>query len=118
MVQLHLLWHYKRAKKENVLPLQLPAALPHITIQVPVYNEKYVIERLLHSLTLLDYPKNKFDIQVLDDSTDETTTIINGQLTHIRSLGFQIEVIRRKERTGFKAGALQYGLPYCKGELI
>jgi cellulose synthase/poly-beta-1,6-N-acetylglucosamine synthase-like glycosyltransferase len=118
MIQLHLLWHYKRARKETKRLLLLPDQLPIITIQVPVYNEKFVIERLLHALTQLDYPKDRFDIQVLDDSTDETSTIIDKQLTIIRNQGLQIEVLRRQERKGFKAGALQHGLPFCKGELI
>src|SRR5687768_15336979 len=68
LVQLHLLWHYKRIKTQAQKQLPLPAELPFITIQVPVYNEKFVIERLLQSLTRLDYPKERFEIQVLDDS--------------------------------------------------
>jgi len=117
LVQLHLLWHYKR-KKEKTISKTLPASLPFISIQVPVYNEKYVIERLLGALGRLDYPKDKFEIQVLDDSTDETAFIIDNYADQLRAQSLDVSVVRRKVRTGFKAGALQYGLSYCKGELI
>lgn len=117
MVQLHLLWHYKK-KKSQPLHQQLPQTLPHITVQVPVYNEKYVIQRLLQSLARLHYPKDKLQIQVLDDSTDETRHLINKEVAALQRQCIDIEVIRRPNRKGYKAGALQYGLPYCKGELV
>ena len=99
------------------LQQQLPKVLPHITVQVPVYNEKYVIQRLLQSLTQLDYPKDKLQIQVLDDSTDETRYLIDKQVAALQQ-AIDIEVVRRPNRKGYKAGALQYGLPLCKGELV
>lgn len=118
LVQLHLLWHYKKSSKEKLKNKVLPTELPFISIQLPVYNEKYVIERLLDALTQLDYPKDRYEIQILDDSTDETKHIIDKKVEAIRSQGILATVIRRHQRTGFKAGALQYGLPFCKGEYI
>jgi cellulose synthase/poly-beta-1,6-N-acetylglucosamine synthase-like glycosyltransferase len=117
-VQLHLLWHYKRSKKTASLTRQLPTSLPFISIQLPVYNEKYVIERLLEAVSLLDYPKHLYEVQVLDDSTDETQTIIDRKVASLQAQGISATTLRRPDRSGFKAGALQYGLPYCKGELI
>jgi len=117
MVQLHLLWHYKK-KKQTFTNHALPQPLPSITVQVPVYNEKYVIERLLQALAQLDYPKDKLQVQVLDDSTDETRFLIDKQVATLQKQGIDIDVLRRSDRKGYKAGALQYGLTFCKGELI
>lgn len=118
LVQLHLLWHYKRKKATDKVYKELPHNLPFVTIQIPVYNEKYVIERLLSSLGALDYPAGKFEIQVLDDSTDETSFIIDEQIGLLQKKRVNIQVLRRGTRKGFKAGALQYGMEHCKGELI
>jgi cellulose synthase/poly-beta-1,6-N-acetylglucosamine synthase-like glycosyltransferase len=117
LVQLHLLWHYKNRKRKRRTKA-LPQTLPFVSIQVPVYNEKYVIARLLQALARLDYPKDKFEIQVLDDSTDETISIIDKEAVQLQKENVSITVVRRDERKGYKAGALQYGLPFCKGELI
>jgi cellulose synthase/poly-beta-1,6-N-acetylglucosamine synthase-like glycosyltransferase len=117
LVQLHLLWHYKNKKKEIAF-IHLPHTLPFVSIQVPVYNEKFVIERLLKTLARLDYPKEKWEIQVLDDSTDETSRLIDQQVQLLLQQHIQVQVLRRSNRKGFKAGALQYGLPFCKGDLI
>lgn len=118
LVQLHLLWHYKRRKAVQKNAAALPAVLPRISIQVPVYNEKYVIARLLQALVQFDYPKDGFEIQVLDDSTDETSFIIDETAKQLQAKNININVVRRQDRSGFKAGALQYGLPRCTGELI
>lgn len=115
IVQLHLLWHSRRQKKKAPLILD---ELPFVSIQVPVYNEKYVIEGLLASLATLDYPKHLFEIQVLDDSTDETSFIIDRRAAVMIEEGITISVVRRQDRQGYKAGALQHGLPLCKGEFI
>lgn len=117
-VQLHLLWHYKRHGKKKSALRTLPEQLPHVSIQIPVYNERYVIQRLLENLAQMQYPKDRFDIQVLDDSTDESSAIIDAAIANMQRLGIDASVMRRGQRTGFKAGALQAGLPYCKGELI
>jgi len=92
--------------------------LPFVTVQLPIYNEMYVIERLLDAVSLFNYPKNKFEIQVLDDSTDKSIEISKNKVNELKSKGFNIEFIRRKERVGFKAGALEYGLKTAKGEFI
>ena len=95
-----------------------PADLPRVTVQLPVYNELYVVERLIDKVVLLNYPKDKLDIQVLDDSTDETVDIIAAKVSAYKQQGFDIEHVRRPERKGFKAGALAYGLAFAKGEFI
>lgn len=116
LIQLHLFWHARKSFKKPINKEKLQ--LPFISIQVPVYNEKFVIQGLLNSLARLDYPKQQFEIQVLDDSTDETSLIIDDQITWLRTAGFNVSVIRRINRRGYKAGALQHGLPLCKGEYI
>jgi cellulose synthase/poly-beta-1,6-N-acetylglucosamine synthase-like glycosyltransferase len=118
LVQLHLLWHYKRANKRNKRPASMTGELPFVSIQIPVYNEKYVIGRLMHKLAALDYPKDKFEIQVLDDSTDETSEIIDVAVQHLHQSGVVAQVLRRPNRKGYKAGALQAGMAHCKGNLI
>ena len=114
--QLHLLIKSKR-KKISTKPVPV-TTLPCVTIQVPVYNERFVIAPLLQHLGQLDYPRDLFDIQVLDDSTDETSSIIDREALNLQNLGINISVIRRENRKGFKAGALEYALPICRGELI
>jgi cellulose synthase/poly-beta-1,6-N-acetylglucosamine synthase-like glycosyltransferase len=117
--QLNLTWHYIRKKPTHAQSgQQLPDVLPRITIQLPVYNEKYVVERLIDSVCNLDYPKELLEIQVLDDSTDETIGMIESKVKHYVDLGFDITHIRRAGRAGFKAGALAYGLTRASGEFI
>lgn len=116
--QLHLTWLYirnKRSAKKTIPPSPFE---PFVTVQLPVYNEKYVVDRLLDAVTLLDYPKEKLEIQVLDDSTDETSVIILKKIESLRSLGLNIKFIHREDRTGFKAGALKHGLKLASGEFI
>lgn len=91
---------------------------PLVTVQLPIYNEINVIERLLDSVCQLDWPKNKLDVQVLDDSTDETFDLVNEKVSYYQSQGFNITVLRRKNRTGYKAGALQNGLNKANGDYI
>ncbi|MBD0325544.1 MAG: glycosyltransferase, partial [Pyrinomonadaceae bacterium] len=91
--------------------------LPHITVQLPLFNEMYVVERLLKAVTEIDYPRDRLEIQVLDDSTDETVKIARATVEHYRQQGFDVHYIHRTDRTGFKAGALENGLKYAKGEL-
>jgi cellulose synthase/poly-beta-1,6-N-acetylglucosamine synthase-like glycosyltransferase len=89
-----------------------------VTIQLPLYNELYVVERLINAVCGIEYPKEKLEIQVLDDSTDETTAIVKDVVAKKRSEGFDISHIRRGSRKGFKAGALKEGLKIAKGEYI
>jgi cellulose synthase/poly-beta-1,6-N-acetylglucosamine synthase-like glycosyltransferase len=93
-------------------------ALPLITVQLPLFNEMYVVERLLKSVTEIDYPRERLEIQVLDDSTDETVKLAEATVEHYARAGFDIHYIHRTDRTGFKAGALENGLKTAKGELI
>jgi cellulose synthase/poly-beta-1,6-N-acetylglucosamine synthase-like glycosyltransferase len=92
--------------------------LPVVTVQLPIYNEFYVVERLLKAISELDYPKEKIEIQVLDDSTDETRELTDRVLADLQAQGFDGVVLRRKNRIGFKAGALDYGFNKAKGEFF
>jgi cellulose synthase/poly-beta-1,6-N-acetylglucosamine synthase-like glycosyltransferase len=92
--------------------------LPRITVQLPIYNEMYVVERLISAVCKIDYPKELLEIQVLDDSADETGDIAEACVNSYKALGFQIHYIHRENRKGFKAGALEEGLKSAKGELI
>lgn len=92
--------------------------LPPVTVQLPVFNEKHVTARLIHAVEKLDYPKEKLQIQILDDSTDETVDICRAEAARLKELGFDVEHIHRTDRTGFKAGALENGLRTAKAEYI
>ena len=91
---------------------------PVVTVQIPLYNEQYVITRLIDSVLRLDYPKDKLEIQILDDSTDETTQIIDNHIKKYMEQGFDIAHIHRTNREGYKAGALKIGLETAKGEFV
>lgn len=122
LAQLNLLFNYIQSKKnKNILDkfdFSNPNEVPFVTIQLPIYNELYVIERLLENITKLDYPKDKIEIQVLDDSTDDSVSFTNELVNKYASEGINIKHITRKIRTGFKAGALKEGLENAKGEFI
>jgi cellulose synthase/poly-beta-1,6-N-acetylglucosamine synthase-like glycosyltransferase len=91
---------------------------PKVTVQLPIYNERYVTERLIEAVAQFDYPRELLDVQVLDDSTDETQTVARDCVERYRGLGLPISYIHRDNREGFKAGALQEGLKCANGELI
>ena len=112
-----LTWLYLRHRREDVFCPPL-AETPVVTVQLPIYNELYVVERLIDAVARLDYPRDRFQIQVLDDSTDETTAVAGACVDFYRAQGIDIELVHRAERTGFKAGALQHGLAMARGELI
>ena len=118
--QLSLVWYYrKRIKKDDdETPVSTYNTLPFVTVQLPLFNERYVAERLIRAVATFDYPKNKFEIQVLDDSTDETKEIVKRLVDELSIAGIQIKQILRPDRKGFKAGALEYGLRSAQGELI
>ena len=94
------------------------AELPLITVQLPLFNEMYVVERLVKAITDIDYPRDRLEIQVLDDSTDETVSIARATVENHARAGFDIHYLHRDDRTGFKAGALEEGMKSAKGELI
>lgn len=117
--QLHLTWHYLQSKKNAQIVIETShEELPKVTIQLPVFNEKYVIKRLLKSVTSIIYPSVKLEIQVLDDSTDETKDILAEEVKKYQEKGIDILHICRSERVGYKAGALAYGTEIAKGEFI
>ena len=93
-------------------------ALPPVTVQVPVYNERHVIERVIDSVAALDYPRDRLQIQILDDSTDETTRLARARAAFHRRRGVDVTVLRRPDRRGFKAGALDWGMSQARGEYI
>lgn len=99
-------------------PPDPPATWPTVTVQIPIYNELYVAERVIRAVAELDYPGELLDIQVLDDSTDETKVIAQRVVRQLQSAGVKIAHVRRSDRSGFKAGALQAGLEKAGGEFI
>ncbi|MBZ5530146.1 MAG: glycosyltransferase family 2 protein [Acidobacteriia bacterium] len=110
--------YYKNRKNRTTDPPQRFAELPRITIQLPIYNEQFVVDRLVESICKLEYPKDKLDIQLLDDSTDETTDVARAVVERYAALGHPITFIHRDNREGYKAGALQHGMQTSKGEFI
>jgi len=92
--------------------------LPFVTVQLPIFNERYVVKRLIETTSRISYPKNRFEIQVLDDSSDETRIAAKKAVNDSAARGLNISYLRRKDREGFKAGALNYGLELAKGDLI
>lgn len=121
LAQIHLTYLYRRAqsrKPEAVIPPSLPAPLPPVTVQLPVYNERYVVERLIDAVTAFDYPPDKLQIQILDDSDDETEDLIAAKVAYYQARGYNIAHVQRPNRAGFKAGALHYGLAFATGEFI
>jgi cellulose synthase/poly-beta-1,6-N-acetylglucosamine synthase-like glycosyltransferase len=111
--------YYKNRKNATAIdPPSKFAELPRVTVQLPIFNEQYVIERLVDAICKVEYPKDKLDIQVLDDSTDETVAVASAVVERYAALGHPITYIHRKNREGFKAGALQNGMATSKGEFI
>src|SRR3954470_20982441 len=115
-----LVWLYYRNRHRRPRPLGQFAELPAVTLQLPLFNEMYVVERLLDAVALIRYPRDRYQIQVLDDSTDETREICEAKIDDLRRRHpeLDIEYIHRVDRTGFKAGALDNGMKTAKGELI
>ena len=113
-----MVYLYFRHKDRRALPAPAPTRLPRVTVQLPLYNEMYVVDRLLDSVTKIRYPKALLEIQVLDDSTDETVSIAQTAVERYREQGFDIQYLHRDDRTGYKAGALDAGLTVAKGEFV
>ncbi|HEY0006659.1 MAG TPA: glycosyltransferase family 2 protein [Pyrinomonadaceae bacterium] len=110
-------WRYRKIKPQAKGHYS-EEDLPRITVQLPLFNEMYVVERLLKAVTDIDYPRDRLEIQVLDDSTDETVKLAEATVQYYANLGFDICYVHRTDRTGFKAGALANGLQTAKGELL
>jgi cellulose synthase/poly-beta-1,6-N-acetylglucosamine synthase-like glycosyltransferase len=105
----------RRAPPRAPLP---DRSLPRVTVQVPLYNEKWVARRIIRAVCEFDYPRDRLDVQVLDDSTDETRRIVDDEAAAQRARGVDIAVLRRPNRVDYKAGALQAGLERCRGEYV
>ncbi len=106
------------ASSQRLEPFPPGRDCPRVTIQLPVYNEKYVVEQLIDCVARMEYPRDRLEIQILDDSTDETSALVDARVSFHAARGCDIRVIRRDARSGFKAGALRDALPLAKGEFI
>ena len=109
---------YYRHRDRKALPVPLPERLPRVTVQLPLYNEMYVVDRLLDSVCRIRYPRELLEIQILDDSTDDTVAMVQSSADRYRAQGFDIQYVHRDDRRGYKAGALEEGLKVAKGEFI
>jgi len=110
--------YYKNRGKKTTEPAARFEDLPRVTVQLPIFNEQYVVERLLDAVTKLDYPREKLDIQLLDDSTDETVEVARALVERYAALGHPVHYLHRDNRQGYKAGALEEGLKTAKGEFV
>jgi cellulose synthase/poly-beta-1,6-N-acetylglucosamine synthase-like glycosyltransferase len=110
--------YYKHKKNKTTDPAAYFDDLPRVTVQLPIFNEQYVVDRLLDAVCKLDYPREKLDIQLLDDSTDETIEVARTLVERYATLGHPVSYLHRDNRAGFKAGALEEGLKTAKGEFV
>ncbi len=113
-----LVYEYFKYRQNRPPQPPEPSDWPKVTIQLPIYNERYVVDRLVDAVAALDYPRDRLEIQVLDDSTDETQQVARAAVERQRALGLPIQYLHRSNRIGFKAGALAEGLRQASGELI
>jgi cellulose synthase/poly-beta-1,6-N-acetylglucosamine synthase-like glycosyltransferase len=118
--RLHLTWTFVRwrSRARPHAPASVDRDLPRITVQLPIYNERYVADRLIRTACALEYPDDRLEIQVLDDSTDDTSAIAARVVAELSAAGRPVKHVRRANRDGFKAGALAHGLARSRGELI
>lgn len=118
----HLVWlvfRHRRDIARRAAPIEVPeVALPFVTIQLPLYNEATVVGRLMDAVGKMAYPRDRFEVQVLDDSSDETRVIAERKVRELREAGVDAHYVRRSDRHGYKAGALDYGLRSARGELV
>ncbi len=113
-----IIYLFLKHRKRGVVPVGHFDQLPKVTMQLPIFNEVYVVERLLRSVSEIDYPKDLLQIQVLDDSTDDTRQLTASCVAELQSRGFNVELIHRTDRTGFKAGALETGLDSVESDFV
>ena len=123
LLQFHLLYLYKKYHKTNPNITYRKYDIgdenvPFVTVQLPMFNEMYVAERIIDCVAEQEYPKSRFQIQVLDDSTDETVEIVAKKVAEYKAKGFDIVHIHRVNRQGYKAGALQDAMPHVKSDFI
>ena len=110
--------YYKHKKNKTAEPAARFEDLPRVTVQLPIFNEQYVVDRLLDAVSKLEYPREKLDIQLLDDSTDETIEVARALVERYAALGHPVSYLHRDNREGYKAGALAEGLKTAKGEFV
>ncbi|MGB5221576.1 MAG: glycosyltransferase [Polyangiales bacterium] len=115
-----LLWSYLRHRREHAAPRHrfVEAELPRVTVQLPMFNELLVAERVIEAAARIDYPRDRLEIQVLDDSTDRTASIARARCEALRQDGLNIRYVRRAGRVGYKAGALEHGLQSAEGDFV
>src|SRR6266508_3586776 len=113
-----MVWLYFRHRRNVPRPAGDLHVLPRVTMQLPIYNEVYVVERWIEAVAAIDYPRELLEIQVLDDSTDETREVAQRVVARYRALGYRMAHLTRADRKGFKAGALQAGLEAARGEFL
>jgi len=123
LLQFQLLYHYRKfnageGKKPYKKANSASTDLPFVTIQLPIFNEQYVVNRLIDQIVKMDYPSDKIEIQVLDDSTDDTIELSKAKVKEYEEKGFDITLYHRKNRSGYKAGALKAAMNYAKGDFI
>lgn len=116
--RLRILWLYWRHRKAEPQVTSTFETLPRVTIQLPLFNEMHVVDQLLDAVSQIDYPQDLLQIQILDDSTDDTTQVCEDGASRLRARGFDVEYRHRDNRTGFKAGALEEAMPTAKGEFL
>ena len=116
--RLRILWLYWRHRKAEPQATGKFENLPDVTIQLPLFNEMHVVDQLLEAVSQLDYPREKLQIQILDDSTDDTQQVCEEGAARLRARGFEVEYRHRDNRTGFKAGALEEAMPTARGEFL
>ncbi|HED66914.1 MAG TPA: glycosyltransferase, partial [Planctomycetes bacterium] len=113
--RLTLLRHFRWQRSEGQPPAGEEEFVPTVTVQLPLYNERAVAARLIRAVGELDWPADALEIQVLDDSTDETRRIVDAEVERLRERGLDAKVVRRPDRSGYKAGALDYGMARARG---
>ncbi len=116
--RLTILFLYLKHSRNKPEPLKKFEDLPLVTVQLPIFNEQYVVDRLFDAVAAMDYPQDKLEIQVLDDSTDDTVKICQAGVERLKARGFDAVYLHRTDRTGFKAGALEEGTKVAKGEYL
>ena len=113
-----IIYYFLKHRNATSQPSRRFEELPRVTIQLPLFNEYHVVVRLLDSVAAIDYPRDRLDIQVLDDSTDETLALCRDKVAELRAQGLDISHIHRTDRSGYKAGALENGLHTARGEFL
>ena len=114
----YLVYLYMKNKDKQPVPGGILDTLPRVTVQLPIYNEMYVADRLIDAVCRIDYPRELLEIQVLDDSTDETTAVAQQAVRRNADIGINITYLHRTDRSGYKAGALEAGLTVASGEYV